>query len=87
MICERCGTDTVEWVGDLLNPSGTRCTRCGGVNCQIVDDCNDCNDCCPNCGGDGVIYSCFDEIACVDPESGCDECERHCDWCQPLGKR
>ena len=22
---------------------------------------------CPNCGGDGVIYSCFEEWACVDP--------------------
>lgn len=40
-------------------------------------------DCCPNCGGDGVVYSCFDECACVDPESGCDECERACDWCKP----
>lgn len=41
------------------------------------------DDCCPNCGGDGVVYSCFDECACVDPESGCDECERVCDWCKP----
>lgn len=41
------------------------------------------DDCCPNCGGDGVIYMCFDECACVDPESGCDLCERRCDWCRP----
>lgn len=37
---------------------------------------------CPNCGGDGVIYMCQSEYACVDPESGCDLCERPCDWCQ-----
>lgn len=43
------------------------------------DDFNDC----PNCGGEGVVYSCQDEIGCVDPESGCDLCERRCDWCQP----
>jgi len=40
-------------------------------------------DCCPNCGGDGVVYMCLDEIGCVDPESGCDLCERRCDWCRP----
>lgn len=37
MICDRCGTDTVAWVGDLLNPTGTRCSRCGGTNCQRVE--------------------------------------------------
>lgn len=40
-------------------------------------------DCCPNCGGEGVVYSCFSEYACIDPESGCDLCERLCDWCRP----
>lgn len=39
-------------------------------------------DCCPNCGGDGVVYNCFEEYACVDPESGCDLCARRCDWCR-----
>jgi len=38
---------------------------------------------CPNCGGDGVVYMCLDEIGCVDPEGGCDMCERRCDWCRP----
>lgn len=45
------------------------------------------DDVCPNCGGEGVIYSCQDEIGCVDPESGCDLCERRCDWCQPRKSR
>lgn len=40
------------------------------------------DDGCPNCGGEGVIYSCFEEFACVDPEGGCDLCERRCDWCR-----
>ena len=38
---------------------------------------------CPNCGGEGVVYCCFEEYACVDPEGGCDLCERRCDWCRP----
>ncbi len=38
---------------------------------------------CPNCGGEGVIYMCLDEIGCIDPEDGCDMCARRCDWCQP----
>lgn len=42
---------------------------------------------CPNCGGDGVVYMCLDEIGCVDPEGGCDMCERRCDWCRPKPAR
>jgi hypothetical protein len=38
---------------------------------------------CPNCGGEGYIYCCEDEIGCVDPEGGCDLCMRRCDWCNP----
>lgn len=41
------------------------------------------DDYCPNCGGEGVIYMCHSEYACIDPEGGCDMCERRCDWCQP----
>jgi hypothetical protein len=40
---------------------------------------------CWNCGGEGVIYSCFEEYACIDPEGGCDECERRCDVCKGVG--
>jgi hypothetical protein len=38
---------------------------------------------CPNCDGEGVIYDCQSDYACVDPESGCDLCIRKCDWCRP----
>lgn len=38
---------------------------------------------CPNCGGEGYVASCFEEFACIDPESGCDLCIRRCDWCRP----
>ena len=41
------------------------------------------DDDCPNCGGSGIIYSCWTEYACVDPENGCEECARRCDWCSP----
>lgn len=41
------------------------------------------SDGCPNCGGEGVIYMCVSEYACIDPEGGCDLCERPCDWCRP----
>lgn len=42
---------------------------------------------CWQCGGEGVVYSCEQEYACIDPESGCDLCERRCDVCQPLRRR
>jgi len=38
---------------------------------------------CWNCGGEGVVYNCLDEIGCIDPEGGCDLCERRCDVCNP----
>lgn len=46
-------------------------------------DDHDPDDSCPNCGGEGYVYDCFEEYACVDPESGCDLCMRRCDWCNP----
>lgn len=48
---------------------------------------DDFSDECPNCGGEGVIYMCFEEYACIDPEGGCDLCERRCDWCRPAAAR
>lgn len=41
---------------------------------------------CSNCGGEGIVYMCHTEYACIDPEGGCDECARRCDWCQPPHK-
>lgn len=38
---------------------------------------------CGNCGGEGYVANCQDEIGCIDPESGCDLCMRRCDWCRP----
>ena len=49
---------------------------------DFLDDVEDC----PNCGGEGVIYMCLDEIGCLYPEEGCDLCERPCDWCRPISK-
>lgn len=36
---------------------------------------------CPECDGEGFIVSCHEEWACVDPESGCDDCTRPCPLC------
>ena len=38
---------------------------------------------CWNCGGEGYVYNCVDEIGCVDPEGGCDFCMHRCDVCSP----
>lgn len=35
---------------------------------------------CPNCGGEGTVYECFDGC-CEDAEWGCEDCARLCD-CQ-----
>src|SRR6185312_10030727 len=41
---------------------------------------------CPECGGDGYTYHCFEEWACFDPEGGCSECARRCLWCAELNR-
>lgn len=38
---------------------------------------------CYECGGEGFVYYCFEEFACIDPEGGCDMCMRRCDLCRP----
>jgi hypothetical protein len=40
---------------------------------------------CWQCGGEGVVYDCVEEYACVDPEDGCDYCARRCDICKGKG--
>lgn len=46
------------------------------------DDYDDDSDC-ANCGGTGYVANCYSDYACVDPEEGCDQCMRRCDWCNP----
>jgi hypothetical protein len=48
---------------------------------EVRDDHDD-DEYCPNCGGTGFVYDCIDGF-CEDAESGCDLCERRCDWCNP----
>lgn len=38
MLCQLCGQDTVIWVGPLTNLTGTKCTNCGGTNCQVLEE-------------------------------------------------
>ena len=68
-------TETCSTCGDAAK--GGMCERCIAFETDFDD--NDCG----NCGGEGFIYDCFEEWACVDPESGCDLCMRRCDWCTP----
>jgi hypothetical protein len=49
-----------------------------------MDDDFDDDEECWSCDGEGVIYSCVSEYACIDPEGGCDLCERRCLVCRPL---
>lgn len=39
------------------------------------------NDDCWHCGGEGVVFDCFDGF-CVDADSGCDQCTRSCIECK-----
>ena len=38
------------------------------------------DDVCPYCGGEGVVFECFDGC-CEDSEIGCDDCTETCPHC------
>ncbi len=35
---------------------------------------------CPECGGEGFVFGCFDGC-CLDADIGCDDCTRPCPVC------
>ncbi len=39
------------------------------------------DDTCQRCGGEGVVFECFDGF-CEDADVGCDDCTRPCPECQ-----
>jgi hypothetical protein len=41
---------------------------------------------CPECGGEGVIFECFDGF-CLDAEIGCEDCTRDCAECKRFRSR
>lgn len=47
-----------------------------GLTASDLDD----DDGCPNCGGEGFVFDCFDGC-CECADEGCDDCIRPCD-CQ-----
>lgn len=40
---------------------------------------------CWQCGGEGLVSSCLDDGACIDPEGGCELCLVNCDICEGAG--
>lgn len=51
---------------------------------EVIQRLNPSGEDCPECGGEGYTYDCFQEFACIDPESGCPDCVRSCLWCAEL---
>jgi hypothetical protein len=41
---------------------------------------------CPTCGGDGVVFECFDGF-CLDAEVGCEDCTSDCAECRRFRRR
>lgn len=51
---------------------------------EVMQRLNPSGEDCPECGGEGYTYDCFEEFACIDPEGGCSDCARRCLWCAEL---
>jgi len=52
-----------------------------GMICDEIDQrMNPDDEECPECGGEGYTFDCFDGC-CVDADSGCDDCGRRCIAC------
>ena len=51
---------------------------------DALSDDFDVDDECPNCGGAGIVWGCFeDTCVCIDKDGyGCDPVR--CDWCRPM---
>ena len=72
---------------------GGTCVDCGRGGTTLMNGL--CVDCvieahmpfedCWECGGLGEHADCWEEYACVDPESGCMECLRPCRTCRGRG--
>ena len=65
------------------NPTIEEQTALYGKGRRVIDDADECW----QCNGEGFIYSCHTEYACIDPEGGCDLCERVCDICFPAKRK
>ena len=86
--CRGCGCTELRACTDQRGPcwwvDADLCSHCETPAVLIIDDyVAEPDDECPNCGGEGVVYCCFEEFACIDPEGGCEDCEQSCDWCRP----
>ena len=46
---------------------------------NLPDDYDD-DGTCQRCGGEGVVFECFDGY-CLDADYGCDDCTRDCPEC------
>lgn len=52
----------------------------GLIQDEIQQRLNPSGDDCQTCGGDGVVFECFDGF-CQDAEAGCEDCTRRCQEC------
>jgi hypothetical protein len=70
--------------------SGTDCAgMCAQGQCYYeeqqrwLDHMDERDEDCWNCGGEGYVANCQDEIACLYPEDGCELCMQRCEYCNP----
>lgn len=71
----------------MTDPTDKQLERkeCGGREGYHAPSCSHRIVECWNCHGEGIVYSCFEEFACIDPEGGCDDCVQRCDVCEGRG--
>ena len=68
----------------MADPTTNQTTALSEPDWAPIDEMLD-GDECPNCGGEGMVWGCFeDTCVCVDDDGlGC--APRRCDWCKGKG--
>lgn len=80
--CDQPDCDRVYWWIDVVCCLSMTTNNTQADAREDYDDDWD-NETCWQCDGEGFVYDCFEEYACIDPEGGCDLCMSRCDICRP----
>lgn len=83
--CEACATCHADTLLELAN-TPRRCEAVDALREGDDDDDRQDHDC-PNCGGEGRVWGCFEDMCVCTDDDGLGCTPRRCDWCSGPKRR